>query len=289
MRFVNVAVSDVAPLLGLHAFRSRKAAVEKIRRRGGIPWRQGNSSSCGKSDEFATLRRLCTSRNFVEDLKKWPSRFADGCNGQQLLGSVEDNILADALSVNLSASQRLISSFVNTELGKAMEPEVMRMFEIEGGYRCSDLQRRYDRTWTHPKDRSIRVRLVGFVDAVFRDAKGRTGILEIKYRRQGLTAVLRHEIIQLKVYLTLAKKDRGILLQGFGDKICKKVVKRNDDWFYRRVKPAINTVALQIARSTVKYGNNKKKKGKKNNKKGKRKDSPKSSIAPGKCRSKGKG
>lgn len=229
----------------------------------------------------------------MDDLKKKPLRFADGCNGQHLLVSVEDNILADALitfwrmlclPIYMSASKRLISSFVNTELGKAMESKVIHMFETKRGYSCSDSQRPYNRTWTHPKDRSLRVRLVGFVDAVFHDGKGTTGILEVKYRRQGLTALSRHEIIQLKVYLTLANKERGILLQGFADQICQKIFKRDDVWFYRRVKPAIDTPALKVARSTPTYRKNKKKKGKK-----KSEDSRRSSIPRGKCRSKGKG
>ena len=52
MRFVNVAVTDVAALLQLNVFDSRRAALERIRRRGGVRWRPGKS--------FAwKVRRVC--------------------------------------------------------------------------------------------------------------------------------------------------------------------------------------------------------------------------------------
>ena len=274
MRFVNVVVTDVAALLRVHEFESRQAALTRIRRRGGIRWRPGRSSSQGRFDAFAALRCLPASRTYVERLKSHPRQFTDGVNGENLLISAEHDIGADARGMNLNATKRFISSFVDTELGKAMEAVVIGQLETKFAYKFQDKQRCYERTWAHPKDKSIRVNLIGRVDAIFRDLKGRAGILEIKHRRHGFRAVRRHETIQLKTYLTLAKCDRGILLQSYSGEIRKKLVKRNDGWFYGRVKPVIDRAALQIARGTK---NNKKRRG------------SKSATQRKPCRSKGKG
>ena len=252
MRFVNVAVTDVAALLQLNVFDSRRAALERIRRRGGARWRPGKSSSHGRFDEFAALRCLPASRRFVERLQSCPKTFTDGKKGEDLLTSSEGAIEADARGMNVNFTKRIISSFVDTELGKAMENEVIDQLEAKFAYKFRERQRCYQRTWTHPKHKSLRVHLIGRVDASFRDLKGRTCILEIKHRRHGFRAVGRHEIIQLKTYLTLAKCDTGVLLQSYQGGIRKKIIRRNDGWFYAQVKPAIELAAVQVARETDK-------------------------------------
>ena len=258
MRFVNVAVSDIAALLGKHPYDSRGAALERIRRRGGIRWRQRKSKSRGRFDEFACLRHLPASHAFVDKLKNHPMQFSDRGNGRHLLMSIENDILADAMATNVKASSEMISSFVNTELGKAMETEVIRGLQRKHSCRFQDRQRYYERTWTHPKDKSIRVHLNGYVDASYFDRHGKMVILEIKCRRHGFRTVQRHEVIQLKTYLTLARCDRGILLQSFAGENQKKLVKRNDGWFYGLIKAAIDDAALQIARKKQKKSSTKK-------------------------------
>ena len=248
MRFVNVAVSDIAELLRMHAFDTRSAAVERIRKRGGIRWRPGNTLHRRKFDEFACLRQLPSSRIYCQTLSNHPStRFVSGKDRESVLCSVEDGIRSDALALNLNVNKRFVSSFVNTELGKAMETEVIDKLEKRYSYRFSDKQRCYTKTWAHPKQKSIKVHVVGRVDAKFCDKQQKTGILEIKYRRRGFIAFQRHEIIQLRIYLTLAKCDYGILLQDSGKKFRKKSIQRNDHWFYCRVKPTIDKIALQVA------------------------------------------
>ena len=256
-----MAVTDVAALLQLNVFDSRRAAFGRIRRRGGVPWRPGKSSSHGRFDEFATLRCLPASRRFAERLQSCPKEFTNGKKGENLLKSSEGAIEADARGMNMNFTKRLISSFVDTELGKVMENEVIDQLEARFAYKFRERQRCYKRMWTHPKNKSLRVHLIGRVDACFRDLKGRTCILEIKYRRHGFRAVRRHEIIQLKTYLTLAKCERGVLLQSYAGKIRKKIIRRNDGWFYAQVKPAIELAALQIARETDK---SRKRRGSKN-------------------------
>ena len=247
-RSVNVTVSDIAALLGKNRFDSKRNAMARIRRRGGIQWRRGTSSLHGRYDEFAVLRPLPAARAFVEKLNSDPKQFADNAHGEDLLASFEDRIRANAMGMCVGTSKKRVSSFVNTELGKAMETEAITQFEFKYGYCLEDRQRRYTRTWTHPKAKSVRVHLVGCVDATIFDSSGNKGVLEIKVRRHGFKTVQRHEKIQLRTYLTLAKRDHGILLQSFAGKLRKTSVKRNDDWFYRCVKPAIDNAALQIAR-----------------------------------------
>ena len=106
--------------------------------------------------------------------------------------------------------------------------------------------------------------VVGRVDAKFCDKQQKTGILEIKCRRRDFIPFRRHENIQLRIYLTLAERDYGILLQDSGGKFRKKRIRRDDHWFYSQVKPTIDKIALQVA----------------NTKKGQ---------TPKRCRSKGKG
>ena len=249
MRFVNVTVTDVASLLGCHAFDSKRNAIARIRRRGGVRWRPGKLSSRGRYDKFAELRALPASREFEDRLNSDPLKFANRAKGRDRLTAVEKKIRSDALGMTINACPKLISSFVNTEFGKAMEGWAISRVEAEYGWVVLDRQRSYLRTWTHPRERSIKVCLVGFVDAAFRDSSGREGVLEIKCRRFGLRPVRQHEVIQLRTYLTLAKVQRGILVQSYGKAIRKTNVRRNDNWFYKRVKPAIDRVALHIASS----------------------------------------
>ena len=265
MRFVNVVVSDIAALLRMHAFDTRSAAVERIRKRGGIRWRPGNTLRRRRFDEFACLRQLPSSRMYCQKLSNHSSMgFVSGKDRELVLCSVEDGIQSDALAANLNVNKRFISSFVNTELGKAVETEVIDKLEKNNSYQFSDKQQCYTKTWAHPKQKSIKVHVVGRVDAEFCDDKRKTGILEIKCRRRGFIAFRRHEIIQLRIYLTLAERDYGILLQDSGGKFRKKRIRRDDNWFYSQVKPTIDKIALQVA----------------NTKKGQ---------TPKRCRSKGKG
>ena len=250
MRFVNVTVSDIAPLLECHAFESKSKAIERIRRRGGIRWRSGSSSSHGRNDQYGPLRALPASREYEDRLIRDPLQFLDNAGGQDKLIAVEDRIRSDALGMALDASPGWISSFVNTEFGKAMERQALSRVEDRYGFCVQDRQRPYKRIWTHPKIKSIKVCLVGCVDATFRDSRGNDGILEIKCRRYGFRAFRLHETIQLRTYLTLTKRDWGILVQSHGRDIRKKVVKRDDDWFYRRVKPVIDRIALHITRQS---------------------------------------
>ena len=130
MRFVNIAVSDIAALLGMHAFDTRSAAVERIRKRGGIRWRPRNTLHGRKSDEFACLRQLPSSRIYCQTLSNHLStRFTSGKDRESVLCSVEDSIRGDALAANLNVNKGFVSSFVNTELGKAMESEVIDKLE----------------------------------------------------------------------------------------------------------------------------------------------------------------
>ena len=253
MRFVNVAVSDVAALLGVHLFDSKRNALARIRRRGGIRWRRPKKSTSASSrryDEFASLRPLPASRAFEDTLKCDPTQFADEVHGETRLTLIEDKIRADAMGMGMTPSKRWIASFVNTELGKALERKAMDDFEIKCGCRIAERQRSFARVWTHPRDKSIKVHLIGCVDATFCDGNGNEGVLEIKCRRRGFQTVRPHETIQLRTYLTLAKQDRGILLQSFRGTLRYKLVKRNDAWFYRRVKPVIDKLALQIGQKT---------------------------------------
>lgn len=247
MRFVNVAVTDVASLLGCHAFESKRNAIARIRRRGGVRWRPGKLSSRGRYDKFAELRALPASREFEDRLNSDPLKFLNRAKGRDRLIATEKKIRSDALGMAMNACPKLISSFVNTEFGKAMEGWAVSRVEAEHGLVVKERQRSYLRSWTHPRERSIRVCLVGFVDATFRDSHGNDGILEIKCRRFGIRPVRKHEMIQLRTYLTLAKVQRGILVQSYGKAIRKTTVRQNDNWFYKRVKPAIDRVALQIA------------------------------------------
>lgn len=249
MRFVNVAVSDIASLLGCHAFESKRKAIDRIRRRGGVRWRPGKLSSSGRYDEFAELRALPASREFEDGLNNDPLRFVSRAKGRDKLIAIEEKIRSDALGMAINACPKLISSFVNTEFGKAMESWAVSRVEAKYGWSVQDRQRSYQRTWTHPREKSIKVCLVGFVDATFRDSCGNKGVLEIKCRRFGIRPVRQHEMIQLRTYLTLAKVKRGILVQSYGKAIHRKFVRQNDDWFYKRVKPAIDRVALHVAKT----------------------------------------
>ena len=244
---MNVAVSDVASLLGCHAFESKRNAIARIRRRGGVKWRPGKLSSRGRYDEFAELRALPASREFEDRLNSDPLKFVSRAKGRDRLIAIEKKIRLDALGMAINACPKSISSFVNTEFGKAMEGWAVSRVEAKYGWSVQDRQQFYQRTWTHPRDKSIKVCLVGFVDATFRDSYGNEGVLEIKCRRSGIGPVRQHEMIQLRTYLTLAKVQRGILVQTHGKTICKKVVRQNDNWFYKCVKPAIDRVALPIA------------------------------------------
>lgn len=244
---MNVAVSDVASLLGCHAFDSRRNAIARIRRRGGVKWRPGKISSRGRYDKFAKLRALPASRQFEDRLNRDPLKFVHRAKGRERLIAVEKKIRSDALGMAMNACPKLISSFVNTEFGKAMEGWAVSRVEAEYGWIVQDRQRSYLRTWTHPRERSIKVCLVGIVDATFRDSHGNEGVLEIKCRRSGIRPFRQHEMIQIRTYLTLAKVQHGILVQSYGKAIRKTNVRQNDNWFYKRVKPAIDRVALQIA------------------------------------------
>ena len=248
----------------MHAFDTRLAAVDRIRKRGGIRWRPGNTFRRRKFDEFACLRELPSSRMYCQKLSNHSSTgFVSGKDRELVLCSVEDGIQSDALAANLNVNKRFISSFVNTELGKAMETEVIDKLEKKYSYRFSDKQRCYTKTWAHPKQKSIKVHVVGRVDAEFCDKKQKTGILEIKYRRRGFIAFRRHEIIQLRIYLTLAERDYGILLQDSGGKFRTKRIRRNDHWFHSQVKPTIDKIALQVANTKkVKHPSDAGRKGK---------------------------
>ena len=245
---MNVAVSDVASLLGCHAFESKRNAIARIRRRGGVSWRPGKLCSRGRYDKFAELRALPASREFEDRLNSDPLKFVSRAKGRDRLIAIERKIRSDALGMAIDARPQLISSFVNTEFGKAMEGWAVSLVEAKYGWNIQDRQRFYKRTWTHPREKSIKVCLVGFVDATFRDSYGNEGVLEIKCRRFGIRPVRQHEMIQLRTYLTLAKARRGILVQTHGKAIRKEIVMQNDNWFYKRVKPAIDRVALQVAK-----------------------------------------
>lgn len=247
MRFVNVTVSDVAPLLECHNFESKNKAIEKIRRRGGIRWRPRRPSLHARDDEYAAIRSLPASREFEERLHSNPSQFLNSERGEDDLDVVEGRILSDALGMAMDVCPKLIASFVNTEFGKAMERHAISRVETKNGLSVKDRQRPFRKMWTHPRVKSIKVCLTGCVDAMFRDSRGNEGVLEIKCRRSGFRTGQRHETIQLRTYLTLAKCNSGILVQFYDRAIRKRVVKRNDDWFYRRVKPTIDRIALQIA------------------------------------------
>lgn len=249
MRFVNVAVSDIAPLLGRHAFESKRNAVDRIRRRGGIKWRPGKSTLHGRNDEFAALRPLPASREFEDRLRSDPLQFASRIKGRKKMIAIEEKIRSDALGMAMTTCSKTISSFVNTEFGKAMERWAISWVEAKYGWSVQDRQRPYQRTWTHPRMKSVKVCLVGCVDATFCDARGDEGVLEIKCRRFGFRPVRQHEIIQLRTYLTLSKLKRGILVQNFGKEIRKKHVKKNDAWFYKCVKPVIDRAALQVTQT----------------------------------------